>query len=112
MRINNNKQNLTFKASILVLGTQDIEAAKRFAKPIISNSLGRRGNGFIVCSDCDCVLVVDKRTKEGREAQVAYHNMKRSSRRGNLQQAEQRRRIFDQKLAAAERDAIPMEFHA
>lgn len=108
MRIDNNQQNLTFKANILVQGTKNIEAAKRLAKPAIKKAHGLRGHGYIIGSDS--VLVVDKRTKEGREAQVAYHNMKRSFRSGSKQQAQQRKLTFDEKLATAKRTAKTMDY--
>lgn len=108
MRIDNNKQNLTFKANMLVRGTRDIEAAKRVAKPVIERARGIMGYGFT--TDGNSVLVVDLATYTGQRTQYAFGYMQESfiTRR----QIPQRKGEFHSKLRVATRDAQPMDFPA
>lgn len=108
MKIDNNQQNLTFKANMLVRGTRDIEAAKRVAKPVIENARGIMGYGFT--TNGNSVLVVDLATRQGKRAQYAYGNMRSSFKSGD--QIVQRKGEFHSKLRVAARDAEPMDFPA
>lgn len=110
MRIDNNQQNLTFKACILVRGTTNRNAAKKLATPIIRQANGRRGQGFL--TDGNSVIVLDKATAEGNEAQNAYIRMRRSFTSGNKNYIEKCKRIFQSRLKAATATAEPMDFPA
>lgn len=108
MRINNNQQNLTFEKNVLVRGTNNIEAAKRVAKPVIEKVGGIMGYGFT--TDGNSVLVVDLATHKGIKTQYAYKNMKSSFISG--EKVRQKKGEFHSRLDDATKDAIPMDFRA
>lgn len=84
MRINNNKQNITFEKSILVQGTKDLQAAERLAQPLIERVGGIVGSSF---TKGNSVLVVDLATRTGKRAQTAHGKMQTSFKtRRNIRQ--------------------------